>query len=266
MPELSLSIADVRVAVGTRVSELDDFVRDRYKGFVSPGVADWRLTVDIATITRGAAVDDVVVSRAADASFRYRLERPDFQGIADLRARSATVTVDDVNEYSLDSFLRVLYSLALVGAQGLILHAASLVRNGVGRIFCGRSGSGKTTLAGLSTDATVLSDELSIVRVAGPRASAYGTPFWGEFARAGTDQCAPLAGIYFLHQARRHVVERVGARQALERLLPNVLFFSRDAELTGRVLAIAADLVDAVPCYDLFFRRDAGFWEVIDDA
>jgi hypothetical protein len=55
-------------------------------------------------------------------------------------------------------------------------------------------------------------------------------------------------------------------RRALERLLPNVLFFARDPELTARVLDIAGELVESVPCFDLSFRLDPGFWEVIDRA
>jgi hypothetical protein len=55
-------------------------------------------------------------------------------------------------------------------------------------------------------------------------------------------------------------------RQALERLLPNVLFFVREAALTGRVLSIAADLVETIPCFDLTFRLDPGFWEVVGGA
>jgi hypothetical protein len=263
--ELSLAIAGLRIAVVTRDPDVDDLIHDRYKGFVSPGVADWRLELDIAALACRSPADDVLVARH-DGAPRLRVERADFRATVDLRDRTATVTLADTNEYSLDSFLRVLYSLALVDAGGLIVHAASLTRHGVARLFCGRSGSGKTTLAGLSPEATLLSDELSIVRTAGARPHCHGTPFWGKFARAGTDQSAPLAAIYFLHHGRRHVVERVSRRQALERLLPNVLFFARDAELTGRVLAIASDLVEAVPCYDLFFRLDSGFWEVIDHA
>ena len=44
-----------------------------------------------------------------------------------------------------------------------------------------------------------------------------------------------------------------------------MLFFVREADLTARVLGVAADLVEAVPCFDLSFRLDPGFWEVIDD-
>ena len=43
------------------------------------------------------------------------------------------------------------------------------------------------------------------------------------------------------------------------------LLTARDVpDLTARVLGVAADLVEAVPCFDLSFRLDPGFWEVID--
>ena len=97
-----------------------------------------------------------------------------------------------------DTFLRIVYSFALIEAHGLVIHAASLVRNGRAFLFCGRSGSGKTTIARLSQHATLLSDELSIVRITDHRVRCYGTPFWGDLARAGEDRAAPLVGIYFL--------------------------------------------------------------------
>src|SRR5260370_754015 len=164
MDELSLAIAGLRATVVTQHRDILDVVRDRYKGFLSPGTADWRIEVDVRRAAGQGAHDDVRVSRDA-APGRFVIERADFAGTVALPARRASVTFVDANEYSLDSFLRILYSLALV-----------------------------------------------------------------------------------------------------EALLPNVLFFARDADLTARVLQIAADLIEAVPCFDLSFRLDPGFWEVIDRA
>ena len=79
-------------------------------------------------------------------------------------------------------------------------------------------------------------------------------------------RAAPLVGIYFLHHGGRHAVEALGPKEALARLLPNVLFFAREADVTAAVFHIAADLVEAVPCFDLSFRPDPGFWEVIRNA
>jgi hypothetical protein len=265
MADVVIAIAGLRTAIATRDGDVVQLVRDRYKGFLSPGSPAWRLDIDTGPIGARRTHDDVLVSRDG-AEPRYGISRSDFAGVVDLLTRRASVTLADANEYSLDSFLRILYSLALVEARALVVHAASLVRHRHAHLFCGRSGSGKTTVARLSPDATLLSDELSIVRVSDGRAHCYGTPFWGELARAGDDRAAPLAGIHFLHHGPRHASSVVTPRQAIERLLPNVLFFARDPELTARVLAIAADLVDAAPCSDLSFRLDPGFWEVIDRA
>ncbi len=248
MDELSVEIAGLRSAVVTRDRDVLDVVRDRYKGFLSPGTPDWRIEIDLRQAAGHRSDGDVLVSRDGERA-RFVIKRWDFVGTADLAERRASATFAGANEYSIDSFLRILYSLALVEAHGLVVHAASLIRNGRAHLFSGPSGAGKTTLARLSPDATLLSDELSIVRLADGRARCHGTPFWGE-----------------LHHGSRHAVEAITPRRALERLLPNVLFFARDPELTGRVLEIAADLVESVPCFDLSFRLDPGFWEVIDRA
>lgn len=265
MSELSIQIAGLRSAILTEDAEIARVVRDRYKGFLSAGAPDWRIEMGTEPTGGRPFAEDIVVRRDGGPAC-FLIKRADFAGSVDLRKRWGTVTLADADEISVDAFLRIAYSLALVEARGLVVHAASLIREGKAYLFCGPSGSGKTTVARLSPDATVLSDELSIVRLSQEGAVCCGTPFWGELARAGEARTAPLVGIYFLHQGSRHAVQGVGPRQALGRLLPNVLFFAREADLTGRVLGIAADLVEAVPCFDLSFRPDPGFWEVVEDA
>jgi hypothetical protein len=263
--ELGLEIAGLRTGILTGDPGVAGVVRERYKDFLSEGTPGWRIEMRAEPARGPLFGGDVVVRRDGDRQ-RFSVQRGDFAGTLDLRQRSGTVTLADVHEASIDSFLRIAYSLALLDVGGLVLHAASLVRSRMARVFCGRSGSGKTTVARLSPDATLLSDELSIVRVLDKRARCYGTPFSGALGRAGEGRAAPLGGIYFLRHDSRHAVEAVKPRQALERLLPNVLFFAREAELTARVLGVAADLVEAVPCFDLSFRLDPGFWEVIERA
>ena len=269
MADLTLAIAGVPAEVATRDSGLADIVRERYKGFLGaghhPDSPTWRIELNAAA-TSPAPSDDVVV-RPDGRADRFTVSRGDLAGIVDLGTRRGTVSLATPNEFAVDTFLRIVYSLALVEARGLIVHAASLIRRGRAFLFCGPSGSGKSTLARLSRDAMLLSDELSIVRIAEPGgARCHGTPFWGELARAGEDCAAPLQGIYFLRHGRRHAVEPLRPRAALERLLPNVLFFAREPRLTARVFSLGAALVDAVPCADLTFCLDDGFWEVIDHA
>jgi hypothetical protein len=268
MADLSIGIAGLRTAIVTRDPDIATAVRARFKGFLSPGVPAWRIT--ISPLPESLPFCDGVVVRRDRGHARFTVKRHDFAGTVDLGERTAEVVLTNPanvsSDVSIESFLRILYSLALVEAHGLVVHAASLIRDGGAYVFCGPSGSGKTTVARLSTDATLLSDELSIVRIAESHPVCFGTPFRGELALGGEDRAAPLVGIYFLHHGGRHAVEALGPRQALGRLLPNVLFFAREADVTAEVFRIAADLVEAVPCFDLSFQPDPGFWEVIRNA
>ena len=265
MDKVNLAIGGLRTSIVTREPEVADLLSARYKGFLSEGLPDWRIEFAVRPQELKPPVGDVVVRRNGGPD-RFIVERYDFVGMLDLKERSGQVAFAEPDEFSVDSFLRIAYSLALADAGGLLIHAASLIREGRGYLFCGPSGSGKSTVARLSTDATLLSDELSIVRIDDGRARCYGTPFWGELARGGEDCSAPLVGIYGLHKGSRHVVEALMPRRALERLLPNVMFFAKEAEPTARVLDIAADLVEAIPCFDLFFRPDPAFWKAIGDG
>jgi hypothetical protein len=131
-------------------------------------------------------------------------------------------------------------------------------------MFPGPSGSGKTTLTRLSADATLLSDEISIVRLgADDSASCYGSPFWGERGEAGRNAAVPLGAVHFLRHADRHVATPLTPRRALVLLLSNVLFFAAEPALVARVLDVAAALVRRVPCYTLGFRPESSVWEAI---
>jgi len=262
--ELSIAIGGLRTAILTSDAEVAAVIQTRYKGFLSPGPPDWRIEVAARPAAARPPAGDIVVRRDGGPR-RFSVKRQDFGGTLDLAERCGHVALVP-GEIAIESFLRIAYSLALVDERGLLPHASCLVRADKAFLFCGPSGSGKTTVAGLSHDAIVLTDELPVVRVVDGRAIAYGTPFWGELARGGEDLTVPLAGIYFLRQARQHAVEPIGPRSALERLLPNVLFFAREGDLPGRAFGIAADLIEAVPTFDLLFRRDPGFWEVIANA
>jgi hypothetical protein len=261
--EVIVDIGGVRVAFVTADSEIAAVVADRYAGFLAAGPADWRFE----TTRRPSglvALEDVAVRGLGPG--RLEVERHDFLATLDLDARAGWVALGAVDHVAVDTFLRVAASLALLPADGLLLHAASLGRAGRAWVFPGPSGSGKTTLTRLSTEATLLSDEISIVRLAADGVRCHGSPFWGELARPGEPTAAPLAALHFLHHADRHVATPLAPRAALRALLPTVLFFAADPALVARVLDVAAALVVRVPCFSLGFRPDAAVWGTIEHA
>lgn len=269
MRDVVLDVGGLRLRLTSRHPELLDVARTRYAGFLTTGPADWEIVAapgETEPCGVAAPADGDVSVRLDGAPDRLDVRRYDFRARLDLRARSGSVTLFVCDELALDSFLRVAWSFALVAVGGVLIHAASLARDEQAYVFPGRSGAGKTTVARLSPESRLLSDELSIVRVDGESVRGYGTPFWGELARGGGNERVPVAGLYFLRQANRHEAIRCTRTRAVAALMPHVVFFSRDPRLVARALDVAATVAARVPCFDLLFRRDAGFWGAIDAA
>ena len=259
-----MEIGGLRTTIQSSHAEVAAVVADRYAGFLTGGPAHWR--IDTGLRAEGlVALEDVAVRGAGDG--RLTLERHDFVATLDLPARAGTLALGAVDPIAIDTFLRVAYSLALLESRALLVHAASLACDGVAWVFPGPSGSGKTTLTRLSPEATLLGDEIAIVRLAeDERPRCHGSPFWGELGEPGCNAAVPVRAIHFLRHADRHTVTPLGRRRALAALLPNVLFFAAEPGLVARVLDVAAALVERVPCFTLGFRPEASVWDAIRDA
>jgi hypothetical protein len=224
------------------------------------GAAEARYSAftDVAPLPISIALNEDASPQNAQADFEY-----EFEGAA-LRACSSGIRFDGVgNEYALDSLLRILLSWQLLSNQGFLLHAATVIRDGKAYIFTGRSGAGKSTVASLSPKGSVLTDEISLLRRENGVWHAYGTPFWGEFRAAGSNTSAPVAGIFRLLQAPENRVTPLGPMATLRALLPNVLFFSAESDANRRLLEILSQAVAEISGYNLAFRKDSAFWEVL---
>lgn len=167
------------------------------------------------------------------------------------------------HEYGLDSLIRILLSVLLVTDRAFLLHAATVMRSGRAYVFTGKSGAGKSTVASLSPAGTVLTDEISLLRLLEGSWHAFGTPFWGEFRAEGANVKAPIAGLYVLSQSSENRIDRLSVSETLRCILPNTLFFSQEREMTKSLLHMLGRLVDSVPCYRLYFRKDPLFWNVL---
>jgi len=191
------------------------------------------------------------------------IERWDFRGFLDLKNGKAEVKLFEKSLF--ESFLRVIYSLILPQEDGLAIHASSLMRDGEAYIFPGKSSAGKTTLVRLSPEATLLTDEISLVRGIGIDPVAFGTPFHGDLGIPGQNTSAPISGLYFPVKDNKNYLKKLSPKSTLEKFLPNVVFFGHDQELLRRVFHLSYELIISLPCYDLHFRPEPSFWSLIDE-
>jgi hypothetical protein len=261
-----LEIGGVRVLIRCEDESYLDLIRDRYEGFQIPDAAgahphsfDLRITVQ-EDLLPGSEVTPTV----EEIPEGFRFHRRDFHVTVDTARKSLEGSVAR-SMYSFDSMLRVFYTLLLLDLDGVLVHGSSIVESGKAFLFYGVSGSGKTTTTILSQPRTILSDELTLVRKIEGEYRAFGTPFWGELQKNGENIHAPLHRILLLLQDPDVYLEEQTPRQALQRLLPCILFFAQGPELVNRVVERVVDLVQAVPTAALHFRKDDTFWELLKD-
>ncbi len=165
---------------------------------------------------------------------------------------------------TVENFLRALYAHLVVGQEGLLVHAAGVMREGRAYVFLGPSGSGKTTIARLSSEAVILSDDMVIMKKTETSVCAYGVPFRGDLPEAPrSNVVADVAGIFCLRKGTVHSLKSLPMAQALAELVACVPFVMGTPAMGERVAAIGEQIVRCVPVKELTFRQDAGFWPLV---
>lgn len=157
--------------------------------------------------------------------------------------------------YPLDQLL-LMYFLA--GRKGILTHAAGIVRKGQAFIFAGASGASKSTFSQLLAESGIgrlLSDERMVVREMHGIMQALGTPWAGTAGIAHNGQ-APLAGIFILQHGPDNHIEKIGAGDALDNLLPMFSIPWYDPDTMPSIIAFAKRLVAKVPAYVMRFRPE----------
>ena len=259
--EIVIEIGGTPIQVRCGSPEFVRTLEDRYSSFLSPEAGP-TIQFDVELVPSGRITGEGDVAVRFESG-RWLIERNDLRAEWDATERRCRI-VQSPNPYSIDTALRIVHSLVLAREGGLLVHAASAVRNGKAFVFAGVSGAGKTTIASLApADVILLTDEISYLRRKGLGFVAYGTPFAGEIARLGENIQAPQAALYFLHKGPQNVMEPMKAAEAVRRLLQNVLFFAHDSELVGLVFETAYELVRCVPAYQLTFVPDQRIWDLI---
>lgn len=259
--EVIIEIGKMPIQVCSDSPEFLHILKKRYSGFLNPDAHPvFAFDVELVPPQRISKEEEVAVSFD---SGRWLIERGDFRAEWWPATRRGKI-VQAVNPYSLDASLRIVHSLVLAREGGLLVHAASAVRNGKAFLFAGVSEAGKTTISRLApSDVTLLTDEISYLRRNEQGYAAYGTPFAGELEKVGENVQAPLAALYLLQKGSENRLEPVRANDAVRMLLENVLFFACDPELVSLVFDSACELVQHVPVYRLTFFPDARVWELI---
>jgi hypothetical protein len=179
----------------------------------------------------------------------------------------------------LEQFLYLLfYETALARAAReseapFLLHSSGVLHRGGVFAFCGPAGSGKSTALSLCPAGSLLGDEALVF--SGGRGEAPRTRDWRVASSPINPFCpksgggGPLARLCLLEQAPQHALADISRREAVPRLVAEVIapigLFETDLSLAmGRALTCALSLFATGRVKRLRFRPDPGFWSLLD--
>jgi len=263
--DVIIEIGGMPIALHTDSPEFLQILWNRYGGFVNPS-AKSVFDLDVEIVPPGTLAGSIDPDGDLSVSFkgeRWIIQRGDFHAELDPALRRGRIR-QTASPYAIDAAFRILHSLLLARQGGLLVHAASVVRNGRAFLFAGISGAGKTTISRLAPpDVALLTDEISYLRRDGDGYIAFGTPFAGELGRPGENLRAPLAALYLLAHGPENRIDPVSDADATRALLRCVLFFAHDPHLIGQVFDSACELVQRVPVQKLTFVPNSSVWEDI---
>jgi len=185
----------------------------------------------------------------------------------DVKGNYANGKVDVVSNHNMGvaDLARTLFSIMLVKKGGFLLHASAIADNDRSYVFCGPSESGKTTIARLAGGRDVLTDETTAVTIKDSRYYAYSTPFFGEFGRVSKNRGAPIKTVFFIHKGEGFSHKKIRKVEAMRYFFDNIILRSGNLDLTKKLLDNTYGLARSVPCYELYFKPDAGLWRYIND-
>jgi len=186
--------------------------------------------------------------------FKTYVKREDFFAIIDSIRMNCTLLIRP-NEFSFESFLRVLFTVLLTKRNGLLLHSAGIVKNKRLYLFSGPESHGKTTTAKLLKKYIILSDDITLVRKSkGSNYLGYTTPFWGNM-KCGIKSKRDLAKvrlktIFFLSRNKTVALKKISKGSAFSKLLRNTLFFSSEHISFNAILKTVSNIAGTVPCFE----------------
>ncbi|HDY73939.1 MAG TPA: hypothetical protein ENH51_02360 [Euryarchaeota archaeon] len=253
------------------------FFNKYYQGFISNQEPD--ITIHVKVIGKGESTslpNSIIMSKTVEGdSFNFHSGL--ITGTLDRESRTCKIEVKEalfkrirIFEHFLFQTYYTLIAQNPAGEENFLAHSCSVQREGAGYLFSGPPESGKSTIAGISAPlATVLGDEIAIVKKEDSRYFVGATPFRGDF-RESVNMQAPLKAVFLIVHGKENEIRKISkiefvTRFVREVIYPGTLLSTERKEDFTRMIQFCTDISENVPFYELRFLPDQRFWSEIDN-
>lgn len=165
--------------------------------------------------------------------------------------------------------LRWILPRYMLSQSTALMHSSAVVGNdGWANLFLGPSGAGKTTVTKLAGDRLVLGDDMNVLSIHYDRATVE-LGYFGQGIRSPVPLglALPLKALYFLKQDSinsRKLLPKTEAMRRFAGSCANLFWPELGEELSPKVFKLAIKVAEHIPCYELSFSLDGGFWKYVD--
>lgn len=264
---LTIDIGGFIVSIETKDGSIRKRISERYQEFLCTDNTP-QLTIFVNVQPNALYIEPVPGPWVIDVDYKdNRLTYQSYLERGEVDFVSGLGHLDMAPEANIENFLRAIFAWLCLTNGGLLLHAAGVIRNGLGYVFFGPSGAGKTTTSRLAArSADIVSDDLVIIRLNNGSGTLHGVPFRGQLSEAPrANQSAPLKAMFRLRQDTAHFVEPLSHIKAVADLVASSPFVVSDLSLANRLVEVCDVMAKTLPVMQLHFKRDDGFWKVIDE-
>jgi hypothetical protein len=264
---LAIDIAGFVVSIETIDEIVAKRIENRYQDFLCTEDSP-QISIKINIVPDALYIDPKPGQWVIETDFKdERLEYKSYLERGEVDFTTGRGYLDMAPEANIENFLRATIAWLCVKHDAVLLHAAGVIRNGYGYVFFGPSGAGKTTTSRIAArNYDVVSDDLVVIRIENGSGTLYGVPFRGELSDAPrANQNAPLKAILRIRQDTEHYLEAMPRVIAVADLVASSPFVVRELSLSDMLVAVCDNIARAVPVMSLHFKRDDGYWKVIDE-
>lgn len=163
-----------------------------------------------------------------------------------------------------DCLFRKLYNIA-PKYNRIVMHGASIMKDGKGFIFAAPSGTGKTTHIKLwgrrfGNEVKVIDGDKPFVSFENGSAFVWGSPRSGK-ENLNNPLSAPLSGIAFIERGKENSIAKVSPQEIFNEAFMQ-FYFPKNKEMSEKTVEIINGILSNVPLYRLRCNTDVEAAEV----
>lgn len=217
------------------------------------------LTLDVQTSPLAPSMQNEQPQYLLDGHGEYKC-------ILDINNNSGSIHLTSNSPCAaLANCIRQIYTHLIITNNGLVIHAACVVRNNQAYIFAGKSTAGKSTVCELSHNCIIASDDLTAILKLNDRFHAWGLPAVNLTTHTHPTGPFEIKSIFTLVKSDYNHIMRLSNAKAIANILAlpaNLLQTTQSA----KTLELVHELIHYVPVYELHFKKDPSFWKCIEES